>query len=148
MQLELNRSQAFMALGISIVSADGSCTSPETEMLFKLFKTFKLIPCNSEQECELEWERIFNETFAKLQRAFPNREISMTDVDLDRLIRIIEGSVEKESHESLFHFAVALAVSDGLDARETKILDRLCQDFNIPFTGDYRALLAQYNWVN
>jgi tellurite resistance protein len=148
MKLELNSSQAFMALGIAIISADGKCTAQETEMLLKLFKTFKLMTCNSEAECEYSWEHIFDETFAKIKQAFPDRQMSMTEEHLDILIPIIERSVSKASHESLFHFAVAIAVSDGLDVREKVILDRLQRDFKISLKSDYQALLEQFHLDN
>lgn len=147
MKLELNRSQAFMALGIAIVSADGSCTAEETEMLLKLFKTFKLMTGSSEEECESNWEHIFTETFDKLKQAFPDRELSMTEDDLNILIPIIERAVTPESQESLFHFAVAIAVSDGLAPREKRILDRLKSDFKIALSRDYQSLLEQANLV-
>jgi tellurite resistance protein len=145
MKLELNSSQAFMALGIAIISADGKCTAQETETLLKLFQTFKLMTCNSEEECEYSWEHIFDETFAKLKQAFPDRQMSMTEEHLDVLIPIVERAVGKKSHESLFHFAVAIAVSDGLDAREKVILDRLQKDFKISLKEDYQSLLEKYD---
>lgn len=151
MNLELNRSQAFMALGIAIISADGKCTAQETETLLKLFKTLKLMDCSSEAECEQNWESIFNTTFDKLKTAFPDRQISFSDDELDILIPIVERLVPANSRESLFHFAVAIAVSDGLDAREKAILDRLQKDFKIQLTDDYQSLLetvdATYDWV-
>lgn len=148
MKLELNRTQAFMALGIAIISADGKCTAQETETLLKLFKTFKLMTCSSEEDCEYSWEQIFDETFSKLKQAFPDRQMSMTEKHLDILIPIIEQSVSPGSQESLFHFAVAIAVSDGLDAREKVILDRLQKDFQISLKEDYQALLAQVDVAN
>jgi tellurite resistance protein len=148
MKLELNRSQAFMALGIAIISADGKCTAQETETLLKLFKTFKLMTCSSEEECEYSWEHIFDETFSKLKQAFPDRQMSMTEKHLDILMPIIEQAVSPESQESLFHFAVAIAVSDGLDSREKVILDRLQKDFQISLKGDYQALLEKVDVAN
>ncbi|HIK33639.1 MAG TPA: hypothetical protein IGS17_18720 [Oscillatoriales cyanobacterium M59_W2019_021] len=145
MNLELNSAQAFMALGIAIISADGRCTSEETETLLKLFKTFKLMTCSSEEECEQNWESIFNTTFDKLKKAFPKRQMSFSEAHLDILLPIVERSVPAESHEALFHFAVAIAVSDGLDAREKVILDRLQKDFKIQLTDDYQVLLETAN---
>jgi tellurite resistance protein len=145
MNLELNSSQAFMALGIAIISADEKCTAEETETLLKLFRTFKLMTCSSDQECEYSWEHIFDETFEKLKQAFPNRQMSMTEEQLDILMPIIKRSVHPESYESLFHFAVAIAVSDGLDTREKLILDRLQKDFKVNLNCDYQALLEQVN---
>lgn len=145
MNLELNSAQAFMALGIAIISADGRCTAEETETLLKLFKTFKLMTCSSEEECEHSWEDLFDITFQKLKAAFPQRQMSFSEAHLDILLPIVERSVPAESYEALFHFAVAIAVSDGLDVREKVILDRLQKDFKIQLNDDYQALLETVN---
>lgn len=148
MKLELNRSQAFMALGIAVISADGKCTEKETETLLKLFRKLKLITCNSQEECEYNWENLFDETFEKLKRAFPDRQMSMTQKHLDILMPIVERVVGQANHQSLFDFAVAIALSDGLDAREKVILDRLQKDLKVGLKGQYQKLSQQLDLVH
>ncbi|MGB7275268.1 MAG: hypothetical protein WBC69_18400 [Geitlerinemataceae cyanobacterium] len=148
MKLELTRSQAFMALGIAVISADDKCTSQEIEMLLNLFRKLKLIACNSQEECEYNWANLFDETFEKLKTAFPDRQMSMTQKELNILIPIVEQAVGQANYQSLFDFAVAIALSDGLDTREKVILDRLQKDLNIGFKGEYQNLSQQLDFVH
>lgn len=125
MTINFDVPEAFMALGITMISADERCTAKETMVMLEMFKTLNLLSVAPEKDYEKVWEALFNRTLTKINRAFPDRNLSLNDTQLTQLMRVILKSIPRNQSETLFRLAVAIAVSDGIEPRELAIIKRL-----------------------
>ena len=131
MSIRFDVSEAFMAVGITIISADERCTAKETAMMLEMFKSLDLLRVDPDEDYEEAWEALFDRTLAKIDRLFPNRDLSLSDAQLTLLISVIYQSVPKDHADMLFRLAVAIAVADGIEPRELDIIKRLKKAFKI-----------------
>ncbi|MDY6940697.1 MAG: tellurite resistance TerB family protein [Cyanobacteriota bacterium] len=125
MTIRFDISEAFMAVGIAVISADERCTAKETMMMLEMFKKLDLLTVAPDEDYEEAWEALFDRTLSKIDRAFPERYLSMSDAHLVELMRAILKTVPKDRAETLFRLAVAVAVADGIEPRELSIIKRL-----------------------
>ncbi|MBE9039666.1 tellurite resistance TerB family protein [Oscillatoriales cyanobacterium LEGE 11467] len=118
-------SEAFMAVGITIISADERCTAQETAMMLEMFKTLNILTVAPDKDYEEVWEALFDRTLNKINRAFPDRNLSLNETQLTLLMAAILKSIPQDRTETLFRLAVAVAVADGIEPRELAIIKQL-----------------------
>ena len=131
MSISFDVSEAFMAVGITIISADERCTAKETAMMLEMFKSLDILSVDPDEDYEEAWEALFDRTLAKIDRAFPDRNLALSDAQLTLLIAAIHQCIPKDRAEMLFRLAVAVAVADGIEPREFEIIKRLKKAFKI-----------------
>ena len=131
MNLEFDRAEAFMALGLITIAADGEILAAETGCLQEIFEMLAPISAEDKAEFDNKYLEIFESTFEKLYSAFPNENLILNEPELDRLILAILAVISEAERGQLLELAMRVALADGLDMREEKIIDRLQQHLEI-----------------